>query len=318
MNREESPIKETFHTLVRKEFGDEVREVNSHYPSRLSVRFDWERINAFDEGLGEQFLENPEKQRDCVREAISCWDAVDMPEAIVRVHNLPESHRFRVGKQRTLHLGKLITVEGEVVQMDGVQPFAETAALECHRCGTVSHVPQAYGKMIEPAECMGCERSSDYKFLRAHSDLIHHRQVIIQRTDTNLDDDPPSLVVYLTQDLVDRIGPGDYVSLVGHYDTAMFQTKSVLQTYLDTWDIESHEEGVTADHFSPAEISELVMEEVEARQSEDPSSFGAIREDVVAAVVDEGVREKEVDAQVDELLDKKDIAEVGGGKLMIT
>lgn len=318
MNREESKIKPEYHTLVREVFEGDVLEVNSHYPADQSVRLDWERINEFDESIARTFLRNPRDARGQTKEAIECWGAVDIPECVVRVNNIPEEYHFRVGKQRTIHLGRLVTIEGEVIDMEAVKPFAREAALACHQCGTLNYVPQSYGKMLEPAECMGCEKSSGpFLFRREQSDLIDYRQIILQRADTNLDDDPPILAVYLTQDLVDRVGPGDYVSLVGYYDTAMMQKESVLQTYLETWDIESHEDGVLADRLSPDELADRILEEVDALQTEDPSSFGADREKIIDLLADDGVRRQEIESQIDELIDAKELSEVGGGKLMV-
>lgn len=309
---------ETYRSLVRDVYGGRVREVNSHYPEELSVRMDWEEIKTFDEALAEKILRAPEQTRNAVKDAIDEWDEVKIPEVVVRVHNIPEKHHFRVGKQRTIHLGNLITIKGKVVEMEGVQPFAREAALECHTCGTLHHQPQSYGRMMEPPECMGCERrGSTYLFRREQSDLIDYRMVILQRPETNLDDDPPTLVIYLTQDLVDRIGPGDHVSLVGYYDTGMLQKKSVVQTYLDTWDIESQEEGVLLDDLSPDDIREEIVEEVKATQGEDPSSFGADREHVIETVAELGAREKEVEGHLEDLISEKEVNEVGGGKLAV-
>lgn len=319
MNRAESKINDEYHELVRDEFADIVRATHNRYPDEQSVRLDWERVNDFDELTARTFLRDPKRARGSVEEAIDCWEAVDIPDCTVRVHNIPDKYHFRVGKQRTIHLGRLITIEGEVLEMEGVKPFAETAALECHQCGTLNRVPQSYGKMIEPAECMGCEKKSGpFLFRRSQSELIDYRRVVLQRADTNLDDDPPMVAVYLTQDLVDRIGPGDYVSLVGYYDTGMIQKEAVLETYLETWDIESHEDGVLADRLSPAELADAICEEVERLQSEDPSAFGADREQVIDRLAEEGVRRNEIESQIGDLLEKKEISEVGGGKLMVT
>ncbi|WP_276257215.1 ATPase [Halomontanus rarus] len=314
----ESDISDEYHALVRDVYGDTVREVNSHYPSKRSIRLDWKEIERFDDDLAQRFIHSPKRTRGTVESTLECWDEIDMPEVAVRLHNIPDEYHFRVGKQRTIHLGGLITIEGEVVEMDGVKPFAREAALECRLCGTLTRVPQTYGKMMEPAECMGCERSgTQYIFQRSQSDLIDYRKVILQRSDTNLDDDPPILVVYLTQDLVDRVGPGDYVSLVGYYDTAMIQKESVLETYLDTWDIESHEDGVLADRLSPEELSAAILEEVEEHQDDDPSSFGADREQIIETITGEGVRRKEVESQLEDLIDDREVNDVGGGKLMV-
>ncbi|ELZ77935.1 hypothetical protein C455_09638 [Haloferax larsenii JCM 13917] len=88
-------------------------------------------------------------------------------------------------------------------------------------------------------------------------------------------------------------------------------------TFLETWDIESHDEGTMADKLSPEELGNAIVEEVEARQSDDPSSFGANRDEIIELFVDEGVREKEVESQLEKLLDARKVSEVGGGKLMV-
>lgn len=307
-----------YRALVRDRFEGQVREVNSHYPEEISVRMDWQEIATFDESLADQFLDAPEAAREQTVEAIAEWDAVDIPEVVVRVNNIPEEYHFRVGKQRTYHLGNLITVEGKVVEMEGVKPFARTAALECHNCGTMHHVPQSYGRMMEPPECKGCEkRGTTMLFRREQSDLIDYRKVILQRADTNLDDDPPTLVIYLTQDLVDRIGPGDLVELVGYYDTGMLQKQSVVETYLDTWDIESQQEDVVADKLDPGDIEDRVQEAVGDLEDADPSSFGADRTEVIERVTADGIREQEVEAALDRLMDRNEVSEISGDTLMV-
>ncbi|APX98531.1 minichromosome maintenance protein MCM [Natronorubrum daqingense] len=315
----EDNIEETYHTLVRDEFEGIVREVNSHYPAKRSVRLDWEEINDYDTTVADTLLSSPQVARGKITGALTAWDTVDMPESIVRVHNIPEEYHFRVGKQRTAHLGGLVTIEGQIVEMEGVKPFAREAALSCHQCGTVNYVPQSYGKMLEPAECMGCERSSGpFLFKRERSDLIDYRKIVLQRAETNLDDDPPILIVYLTQDLVDRVGPGDHVSLVGYYDTGRIQKQSILETYLETWDIESHQEGVLADQLSPDELGERIYEEVEELQNDDPSSFGADRETVLDRLEADGIRRQEADSQLEAMLEENEISKVGGDNLMTT
>lgn len=317
--RGQNEYEEEYRELVRDVYDNHIREVNSHYPNRQSVRFDWQDINAFNEDVAEQILTNPKKGRKALENAVKEWDEVDIPEAVIRVHNIPEDYHFRVGKQRSLHLGNLITIEGEVVEMAGVKPFAREAALQCMDCGHTHHRRQSYGKMVEPGVCLGCDNASvDYRLRRHESDLIDYREVTLKRADTNLDDDPPTLTIYLTEDLVDRIGPGDLVSLVGYYDTADLQRKSILETYLDTWDIESQKEGVTADKLSPEELEAMIVEEVEENQDNDTSTFGAERDAVIEAIADRGVRETEVEDRLDELVDESELSELGGGRLMVT
>ncbi|QIO25446.1 minichromosome maintenance protein MCM [Haloarcula sp. JP-L23] len=306
--------------LVTGTFEGEVRQTNSAYPEDRSVRFDWQRIHDAQPDVAEDLLSNPRNTRLKLSKAVHTWDAVDMPEVSVRIHNIPDERIYRVGKLRTRHLGTAIGVTGEVADIEPVKPFATMAVFECRRCGTLNQVPQQFGPMLRPVECLGCERSgskSDWLFRRAQSELQDVREVELKRLDTNLDDDTVVLKIRLKEDLVDRLGPGDEVSLVGRYDSGAFQNSSVLTTYLDVWAIENHEEGVLMDELPPGELHEMVVDEVRIQQEADASDFGANREDVLDAIEDEGIRRSEVETALDEAIDEGDVDEIAGEKLMV-
>lgn len=313
-------VPEPFVTLVTDTFEGEVRQTNSAYLEDRSVRFDWERIRDANPAVAEKLLTNPQNMREYLSKAIQQWDAVDMPEVSVRIYNIPDDRIYRVGKLRTRHLGTAIGVTGEVADIDPVKPLATVAVFRCRRCGTLNRVPQSYGPMMRPMECMGCERSgskSDWLFHRGESELQDVREVELKRLDTNLDDDTVILKIRLKEDLVDRLGPGDEVSLVGRYDSGPFQNSSVLTTYLDVWAIENHEEGVLMDELPPGELREMVVDEVRTQQEADASDFGANRADVLDAIEEEGIRRSEVETALDDAIAEGDVDEIAGEKLMV-
>lgn len=315
----ETDVSDGFHDLIRKTFEGEVKQANSEYPTTRSVRIDWQRVHEANAPISKGLLDKPRSTREELTKALHMWDAVDMPEAILRIYNIPEERHFRVGKQRTRHLGTTIGITGKIAEIDSVKPFAKMAAFTCRRCGTMNRVGQPYGPMLYPSMCAGCEKSGGkkhYLFRRADSELIDIRELVLQRRETNLDDNPPILNIRLTGDLVERLGPGDHVTLVGRYDSGAFQSKSILSTFLDTWAIENHEEGVMMDELPPEQIRELLVEEVDALQSENPNDFGADRESVVDAIADEGIRRKEVEDTLDGLIDDGPVDEISGGKLL--
>ncbi|MDS0280074.1 hypothetical protein NDI85_20010 [Halomicroarcula sp. S1AR25-4] len=307
-------------SLVTDTFEGEVRQTNSAYPDDRSVRFDWQRIHDAQPDVAEGLLSSPRTTRERLSNAVHTWDEVNMPEVSVRIHNIPDDRIYRVGKLRTRHLGTAIGVTGEVADIDPVKPFATMAVFECRRCGTLNQVPQQFGPMMRPVECMGCEKSgkkSNWLFRRAQSELKDVREVELKRVDTNLDDDTVVLTIRLKEDLVDRLGPGDEVSLVGRYDSGAFQNRSVLTTYLDVWAIENHEEGVLMDELPPGELQEMVVGEVRTQQEADASDFGADREDVLDAIEDEGIRRSEVETALDDAISEGDVDEIAGEKLMV-
>lgn len=311
---------ERYRKLIEETFEGAVRQANSRYPEQRSVKIDWEQLDAADRGVAVSLLEDPRTTRKRLTAALRHYDAVEMEDAVIRPYNLPEDHHFRVGKQRTRHLGTAIGITGEVVEIEPVKPFAKVAAFVCRRCGDIETQAQSYGRMLYPAECVTCEKripDKDWLFKRAESDLVDVRELVLVRRETNLDDDPPILKIRLTGDLVERLGPGDHVTLVGRYDSGMFQKSSILTTYLDTWSIENQEEGTMMDEIPPSELKDIIEEEVEALQSEDPSDFGADRERVEDIIEEEGVRRAEVESAIEEMKDEGRVNETSGGKLLI-
>lgn len=309
-------IPENVRAVITNDLADVAQQAAGRENTR-SVRYDWEEIEAVNGSLADSLIERPKIYRDRIREALSAWDAVDLPNATVRIHNLPERVKYRVGEERTKDLGTAIGITGNVEEIKPVETHATVAAFECRRCGTLSNASQGYGRMVFPVACEACESSAkkNWRFIRHLSELQDVREVTLERADTNLDDAPPQLLVRLTDDLVDRVGPGDRVSLVGRYDTAQFQNKSILVTFLDTWDIENHQEGTVMDKLPPERINEMIIEEV-SEQQQRGSEFSADREAVEEAIEESGVRANEVSTRIDDLVDGDDLNELPGGRLM--
>ncbi|QCC57205.1 minichromosome maintenance protein MCM [Natrinema thermotolerans] len=300
---------EAFQEFFAGPYHETVSDLADAYPSEESLRIDWGELSAFDQHLANEFIDRPDRMRDFAAEALNKSD-IGVVGANIRVYNLPESQAYRVGKYRTSHLGKLLSVRGKVVDMEGVTPYAEEAAFECHLCGTLTRLPQSYGDMLKPNECAGCETTNPgFMFNQDQSTLVDLQKIVIIPPDSNLED-PPAAIAFLKNDLCDMVGPGDLVTLNGIYETFAGQSEATLSTYLEVLDLDITER-TEIDTYGASEIREFIMDTL-TDEIEAADEWAVDRSVVADAVVEShGVRREEVNDQIDYLIDENTVGEEG-------
>lgn len=293
-----------------------VDQLVSEYPDVESLRLDWTDIDTHDAELAQQALTEPERFRDETVDVLADRDR-QLREATVRIYNIPNGREFRMGKYRKRYLSELIRVEGEVVSVDNVQPFAREAAFRCRRCGKITKVTQHYGKLMKPVECGGpmekpegeCDetKSGSFIYQQAESDLVDYQPIVIIPPDTSMDD-PPATQVYLKGDLCGTVGKGDRISVVGIYETFTFQDDSRLNTYIEAVDIQQAEAGDTeADAMEMSELKDAILTFVDEHKAEgEPPSadvWGVNKADLKDEFASRGVRREETEEAITQLKD---------------
>lgn len=301
---------EAFTDFYTGPYRETIQELDEDYPDERSLRIDWHALESWDGSVADEFLHKPARMRQFATNALTRLDEISVVGVNVRVYNLPDRQTVRVGKYRTRQLGKLLSVRGKVVDMDGVTPYAEEAAFECPLCGTLSRMPQSYGDLMKPNECAGCENSRPgFRFNREQSELVDLQKIVIIPPDSNLDE-PPATIAFLKNDLVDMVGPGDLVTLNGIYETFKGQSESTLSTYIEVLDLDITER-TEIDTYGATEIREFIMDAL-TEQIQATDDWAVDRSAVVDAVVDgHGVRREEVGDQIDYLIDENDVGEEG-------
>ncbi len=295
-------------------------------PGQGPFQIDWQDLDAYDPNLAADVLKDPEieiinppgkDRKPLAIRALNEHSERRFLNATVRVHNLPEAETYRVGDLRTTHLGDLIAVEGQVVKVHAVEPMITTAFYECQRCGTGREYPQDYGEIQEPHACEACEQDNPpWKLVRRHSELVDFQCVSIIPAETNREN-PPSIPVYLKQDLCDRLGKGDVITVVGVYDIMPFQLQKEVQlnVFIEANQIDQ-EVATTADKLTTSELDSEITTLVSAL-AEEGATFGADEAAVIESLTDRGVREEEVTDRVDELKNQNELAAAGDGLLMV-
>ena len=118
-------------------------------------------------------------------------------------------------------MGSFIAVEGLVKKITEVRPKLEVAAFQCQKCGAVIRIEQDEDILKEPSECYedqgGCGRVSSFKLSTTLSTFIDSQKIEIQENPEGLRGgaQPERISVYLEDDLVGGVAPGDRVIVNG-------------------------------------------------------------------------------------------------------
>lgn len=278
------------------------------------VRVPWPALNDADEDLARLVLEDPRTAFPSAEDTLSDCAHSDIA---FRVFKLPERRTYRVGKYGSDALGTLIGVQGKVVNVDAVQPFAEKAAFECRWCATINRMSQPGGKMVKPFECQNCDNTNDWRLNIDESDIADFQPVLLKRTDSSMDD-PPVETVYLWEDLCETVSKDDVVTIVGTYDTLPWPNEAVLDTYLDAVSINKDEQPATVDEIADWKVKKWTFEAAD-RLSQEGSKFDAAKRDIVEDVSNAyGVAEGEIQAALSDLEEQSYVSERRQGRIQIT
>lgn len=301
-SKPDAPI-DKFTQFYRRYYSDEIGELAQNYPGEIGLYVEYSDIYQYDSKLADDLLSQGDEIREYAEEGLRLYDLpvdVSLGQADFRPLNLPDSQTFDVGDYRTKHIGQLLAIEGEVVACTSVEPYATEAAFACQKCGTLTYLPQSGYELREPSKCQGCEEEDYLSLNQSQSELVDYRSITLQAVDSNLEE-PPTLDAHVKKDLVDKVGPGDFVTVVGEYNAKADSDSAILDTYVDVWNIEKDIDG-EADKLSASDLREKITEYVEANEGE--GEFGVGVEDVKDDIGEEyGVRKQDIETQIENLVE---------------
>lgn len=200
---------------------DEIESAALLYPEKKSLVLKHEDIDRYDSELGEYLLDKPYQAIYAAESALKRIDVAGEVPHHVRIRELPEATRVEVRDLRTSHLGKFISINGLVKKVTEVRPKLQDALFECQKCGAVIKMRQSESVIIEPTECPadqgGCGRQSSFKLLTEKSEFIDSQKLELQESPEGMRGgaQPMRIIVYMEDDLVGDIVPGDRITVNG-------------------------------------------------------------------------------------------------------
>lgn len=214
---EEGPSVDDLVRFLRNYYHEAILDLANHYPTEQTVlSISYRDLQAAYGSFARRYLDEPEAVRECLTEALQLYDLpvdVSFDQVCVQIHELPDEtvHDVGVPKVSTIE-GRVQGVRGQVSKRTQKQQIVTKAVFVCQRCGTETSVPQTGDTLIEPHECVGCERQGPFQIDLSASEKADHQLVRLQTPpEASGGGATDEMDIVLHDELVGSVAPGDRV-----------------------------------------------------------------------------------------------------------
>jgi len=287
--RDESLVA-SWENFFEDRYRSEIETIALSYPEKRSLLINYWDIDKTDSKLTDVLINQPYKAIFNAEEALRNIDVAAENELRLhfRVYDLPETQRILIRKIRANHLGKYTAVEGLVKKVTEVRPKLQIAAFQCQKCFAIIRVEQEEDILKEPTHCYedqgGCGRVSSFKLLPSLSTFVDSQKIEIQENPEGLRGgaQPERITVYLEDDLVGEIAPGDRVVVNGILHSMQRRRGSYRLTSFDkVMDARSIERQELA--FEEVEVTEEDEREI-LNVSKDPKIYEKMKQSIAPTI----------------------------------
>lgn len=211
---------------VRRTYLERLQEVLKSESDCLMV--DWQDILLDHEDMGKAIQENYYASYPFLCQAIAniiresfkvenIEDIIRKRNLMVAFYNVEGSVELRM--LRSIHVGRLVKIRGQVVRSTPVQPELLFGTFECEECGSmVENVEQEF-KYTAPKRCSNekCNNLNRWKLNLKKSRFVDFQKVRIQETQEELPRGavPRTLDVIVRGSAVEQTKPGDECAFTG-------------------------------------------------------------------------------------------------------
>ena len=268
----------------------EIETIAVEYPEKRSLFVNYWDIDEYDSSLTDMLINQPYKAIFNAEEALKNID-VSVENKLnlhFRVRGLPDQNKILIRNIRSNHLGHYTAVEGLVKKRTEVRPKLQVAAFQCVKCGAIIKIEQEEDILKEPSECYedqgGCSRVSSFKLLTNLSTFIDSQKLEIQENPEGLRGgaQPERISVFLEDDLVGEIAPGDRVIVNGILHSKQRHRGTFRLTSFDkamnAYCIESQQMA-----FEEVEVTKEDEEEI-LKISKDPLIYEKMKESIAPTI----------------------------------
>jgi len=191
------------------------------------IRYPQEVIQIFDMALNELFFEKYP-------------DAELTHQIQMRPYNADKTKNMR--SLNPEDIDQLITVQGMVIRASDLIPELAIGFFQCSVCKNTCTQDVERGRVAEPVLCAHCNTNHSFTLMHNRSKFVDKQMIKLQESP---DDMPPgqtpyTIILYVHGELVDKVMPGDRVSVTGIYravpqrsNPKMRNIRSIYKTHID-------------------------------------------------------------------------------------
>ncbi|EDW02583.1 DNA replication licensing factor MCM4 [Drosophila grimshawi] len=169
-------------------------------------------------------------------------------------------------------MDQLISISGMVIRSSNVIPEMREAFFMCNICSFCTTVEVDRGRISQPTLCTNCNTNHCFRIIHNRSEFSDKQLIKLQESpdDMAAGQTPHNVLLYAHNDLVDKVQPGDRITVTGIYRATPLRgkglnVKSVYKTHIDVVHFRKvdnkrlYEEEEGKDHIFPPERIELLQ-----------------------------------------------------------
>jgi len=216
---QESPFTEKFREFFESTYKKNIERLVEKYPDERSLNVEFSDLEKFDFKLADDLIDRPDFLIEAAETAVKQIDIpsldIDDFSPHIRFCGLPKDKETLLRTIGSRHIGKMIRVEGVIKQITDVLPKLKMGTWQCNRCGNIYHVPQKKSIISQPAFCE-CKHK-DFTLVHEDSDFVDYQKIQIQEPLESMrgSEQPTSIDVFVSDDLVNKVAPGDKIQITG-------------------------------------------------------------------------------------------------------
>lgn len=201
-------------------------------------------LKTFDQDLYRQLICYPQEVIPGFDMAINEMFFERYPAALLE-HQI-QVRPFNADKTRNMRslnpedMDQLISISGMVIRSSNVIPEMREAFFSCNICSFCTTVEVDRGRINQPTLCTNCNTNHCFRLIHNRSEFTDKQLIKLQESpdDMAAGQTPHNVLLYAHNDLVDKVQPGDRVTVTGIYRATPLkgsgtQVKSVYKTHVD-------------------------------------------------------------------------------------
>lgn len=217
-----TPYIEKFEDFYSAALSEKINRLLTEYPAQKSLMVDYEDLEKFDSALADELVRHPDMIMGAAEKALVASQEVAFrtaqPEVAfephVRFFNLPDSGLL-IQDISSRQIRELISVKGVVTKRGPIRHKVKVAVYVCQACDAQIKVEMTKRVQV-PQVCMECKRRA-LKLEEESSYFVDVQNAESQELLERLKGGTPAatIALWLEDDLVNRVTPGETVAIVG-------------------------------------------------------------------------------------------------------
>ena len=208
-------FKEKFVDFFNLYYIDAINELFVSYPTKRSLNPNISDLQKFDIELADSMVDNPDEVIPIANAALSSFSpGQQLTEPVYARFFGSDAGMPLIQDVGSQYIGKLLTLDSLVVKRSEITPKVNVGVFRCGFCSTVLKVKIDRDNVQEI--CPQCRRRS-LKQVNEESEFINLQRIAVQDPLERLRGNTPTwqLEVWLEDDMVNTVIPGDRISITG-------------------------------------------------------------------------------------------------------